>query len=343
MLVNGVRIEMEVDTGASFSIVNRKTFDFICGGTEHVELQHTNLKFRTFTGEVVPDAGMVETLIEYGIQSVKLKFYVVDGKRPCLMGRDWLQHLKLDWNSIFRVEGVDNSIQHQFVSEFPKVFEKSLGTMKDAKAHIHLHPDATPKYCKPRPVPYSLMTRIETELDRLVELGILEPVDVSDWAAPIVPIVKSDNSIRICGDYKVTVNQAAKLDNYPIPKADYLYTKLVGGQKFTKLDLSQAYQQMVLDDESRQCLTINTHKGLFRPTRLAFRVSSAPGIFQREMEKRLAKVPFTVVRVDDVLISGENDEAHIRNVRAVLNIMLASGLRLRQDKCKFMLDEVVYL
>ena len=343
VLVNGVRIEMEVDTGASFSIVNRKTFDFICGGTEHVELQHTNLKFRTFTGEVVPAAGMVETLIEYGIQSVKLKFYVVDGKRPCLMGRDWLQHLKLDWNSIFRVEGVDNSIQHQFVSEFPKVFEKSLGTMKDAKAHIHLHPDATPKYCKPRPVPYSLMTRIETELDRLVELGILEPVDVSDWAAPIVPIVKSDNSIRICGDYKVTVNQAAKLDNYPIPKADDLYTKLVGGQKFTKLDLSQAYQQMVLDDESRQCLTINTHKGLFRPMRLAFGVSSAPGIFQREMEKRLAKVPFTVVRVDDVLISGENDEAHIQNVRTVLNIMLTSGLRLRQDNCKFMLDEVVYL
>ena len=224
-----------------------------------------------------------------------------------------------------------------------QVFDNSLGTMKGAKAHIYLKDDVEPKFCKPRPVPYALKDRTEQELDRLVQEGILEPVEVSEWAAPIVPTVKNDQSIRICGDYKVTVNQASKLDNYPILKADDLFATLAGGQKFTKLDLSQAYQQMLLDGESRECLTINTHKGLFCPTQLAYGVKSTPGIFQREMKKRLSNIPYTVVRIDDILISGEDDEVHLRNVAAVLQVLKDSGLRLKRSKCKFMMNQVEYL
>jgi hypothetical protein len=65
----------------------------------------------------------------------------------------------------------------------------------------------------------------------------------------IVPIVKDDKSIRICADYKVTVNQAAKLDNYPIPKAEDLFATLSGEEKFIKLDMSQAYWQILFEDE----------------------------------------------------------------------------------------------
>jgi hypothetical protein len=117
------------------------------------------------------------------------------------------------------------------------------------KAKIYVAEDARPKYYKARPVPYALREKVEKELERLQEEGTIEPVQFADWAAPIVPIVKDDKSIRICGDYKVTVNQAAKLDNYPIPKAEDLFATLSGGEKFTKLDMSQAYQQILLEDE----------------------------------------------------------------------------------------------
>lgn len=60
----------------------------------------------------------------------------------------------------------------------------------------------------------------------------------------IVPILKPDNSIRICGDYKTTVNQVPRVDNYPIPKVEDLLATLGGAEKFTKLDMSQAYQQL---------------------------------------------------------------------------------------------------
>ena len=81
---------------------------------------------------------------------------------------------------------------------------------------------------------------MEAELQRLEDAGIIEPVQFADWAAPIVPVVKSDKeSIRICGDFKV--NKASKLDRYPIPKIERL---ICGGKTFTKLDMSQAYQQI---------------------------------------------------------------------------------------------------
>ena len=82
---------------------------------------------------------------------------------------------------------------------------------------------------------------------------------------------------------------------------------LGGGEKFTKLDMSQAYQQLQLDDESKRYTTINTHKELFQYNRLPYGNSSAPGIFQRNMENLLQNIPYVIVWVDDILVSGAND------------------------------------
>ena len=90
-------------------------------------------------------------------------------------------------------------------------------------------------------------------------------------------------------------------------------------------------------------LTINTHKGLFHPTCLAYGVTSAQGIVQREMEKGLSHTPYAIVRIDDILISGEDDEAHLRSVSPVLRVLKDSGMHLKQSKCKFMMNQVEYL
>ena len=92
----------------------------------------------------------------------------------------------------------------------------------------------------------------------------IEPVQVSDWAAPIVPVLKSNKSVCICGYlgrklyFRFTVSPASKLDNYPIPKVEELLAKLNKGKFFMKLDLSQAYQQVLLDPSSMQYVVINT-------------------------------------------------------------------------------------
>ena len=165
----------------------------------------------------------------------------------------------------------------------------------------------------------------------------------SDWAAPIVPVVKSDGKIRICGDYKVTINQSAKIDKYPIPCIDDLFASLSGGKRFSKLDLSHAYQQLKLDDESRQYVTINTHKGLFTYNRLPFGVSSAPSIFQRVMENLLQGIPGVCVYIDDILVTGCTDAEHLDHLAQVLQRLQDAGMRLKKTKCLFLLPSVEYL
>ena len=125
--------------------------------------------------------------------------------------------------------------------------------------------------------------------------GVITPVEFSDWAAPIVPVVKSDRSIRICGDYSVAVNAVSKLDNYPLPRVEDLFTAMSGGTLFTKLDLTHAYQQLCLSPESKKYTTVNTSKGLFHYERLPFGISSALAIFQRTMETLLKDLPGVVV------------------------------------------------
>ena len=136
----------------------------------------------------------------------------------------------------------------KLINQSSEVFEEGLGTFRGPKAKIHVEVDAVPNFCKAQPVPYAMKGEIEEELKGLQEEGTIESVQFSEWAAPIVPIMKYNNSIRICGDYKTTVNQVSKLDNYPIPKVEDLLATLGGGEKFTKLDMSQAYQQLQLDE-----------------------------------------------------------------------------------------------
>ena len=95
---------------------------------------------------------------------------------------------------------------------------------------------------------------------KLQEQYVIEPVKFFEWAAPIIPVLKHDRkNIRICRDYKLTANKATKVDQYPIPKIDNLLSNLAGGFTFTHLNMSKAYQQLELDDQSEEIVKINTH------------------------------------------------------------------------------------
>ncbi|KAL9976654.1 hypothetical protein ACROYT_G013977 [Oculina patagonica] len=285
--------------------------------------------------EKIPVLGEVLIPVKYQNQQHDLPAMVVKGPGLNLLGRDWLQVIKFNWNSIFNIQEINPQLQ-KILDAHKNVFGEGLGTLKGTEAKIYVDPGATPKFMKARPVPYALKAKVEQELDRLQSEGIISPVEFTEWAAPIVPVVKQDGSVRIYGDYKCTVNQVSKLDNYPIPKTEDLLATLGGGNKFTKLDMSQAYQQLLLDEESRKFTTINTYKGLYQYNRLPFGVSSAPGIFQRTMENVLQGIPHVVV------ISGKNDTDHLANLEAVLSRLSNARLRLRLAKCLFVQPQVTY-
>ena len=266
---------------------------------------------------------------------------IVKGSGPILLGRDWLSCFRLNWGEIHQVHC---SSLKAALQRYPGVFQDGLGTFKGFQAKIYVDPDATPRFHPARSVPYALREMVEQELRRLQENGTIEPVDFADWAAPIVVVVKQDkSSVRICGDFSVTINPVSKLDRYPIPRVEDLFAKLSKGKYFSKLDLSHAYQQLPLDEDSRKYVVINTHRSLFRFTRLPFGISSAPEIFQRVIESLLQGIEGVVVYLDDILVSGSSEEEHLRALEAVLSRLDSAGLRVKKIKCEFMQQSVTYL
>lgn len=114
-------------------------------------------------------------------------------------------------------------------------------------------------------------------------------------------------------------------------------------KKITKLDLSQAYHQVCLAEQAKQYVVVNTHKGLFRYNRLPYGVASAPEIFQRVMENVLQGLSHTVAYLDDILITCKDNVTHLKNLKEVLSWLEKAGLKLRKDKCLFMVPAVTYL
>ena len=155
--------------------------------------------------------------------------------------------------------------------------------------------------------------------------------------------MKKDGSVKLCGDYKITVNSVAQNEVYPLPRIEELFAVMSGGKIFSKLDLSHAYLQLQLDQSSQEYVTINTHWGLYRYTRLPFGVASAPAIFQCTMETLLRGLTMVVVYIDDILIAGRPQEEHHTNLAWVLQWREDAGIRLKREKCSFCLSEVEYL
>lgn len=209
-----------------------------------------------------------------------------------------------------------------------QVFSPGLGLLKGVQVHLSVKDDAQPVFKKARPVPYAMREKVAKELQRLEDAGVMKPVRYSNWAAPIVPVLKADKeSVRLCGDFKLTVNPVANTEKYPLPKATDIFSQLTGEVRFTKLDLRDAYNQLELDEESRKLVVVNTHKGLYEYTRLPYGISSATAIFQRQMDTLLKGVESVSAFLDDVLVSWEDDDAHLRNLDETLTRIENAGLK----------------
>ena len=342
MLVQGIEIPMEVNTGAAVSLISEATYKKLLKETKP-QLQPTNVILKTYTGQSIEALGQLSIDVQYGSQKAgNIRLLVIKGDGPSLLGRNWLSMFRLNWKQLCLVKSITPNLD-SILEAHAGMFRDELGKLNNQEVDIVVQPDSTPIFCRSRPVPHSLRAKVEEELLRLENEGVIQRVERADWAAPIVPVVKPDKSVRICGDYRMTVNKVAKLDSYPLPRIEDIFTSLAGGKHFSKLDVAHAYLQLPLKDSCKQYTTINTHKGLFQYLRLPFGVSAAPLIFQRTMETLLAGIPHVSVYIDDILVTGTSDEEHIQTLEQVLTRLESCGMRLKKSKCVFFAPSVKYL
>ena len=141
--------------------------------------------------------------------------------QPDLIGRDLIS--EVDITTVNHIQDEVKSLELKTLLESHKqVFDSKLGKLKDVQAKIYVGENVKPIYYKARPLPYAMRTKVDSELKRLEENGIIEPVRFSDWAASVVPVLKPNGDIRLCGDYKVTVNRVTIFMNYILDTREYL-------------------------------------------------------------------------------------------------------------------------
>ena len=272
-------------------------------------------KLVSYTGKNITPCSTCEVTIIYDKQQYHQSLVVVPGSGPTLLRKKWLDATQLSWNRIHQLKVVNSTTAVlDIIQRYPDVFKDKLGKLRNYIASLRVDPNTKLIFCKASHMPYALWEKVEKEQDKLESLGIIEPIQYSEWASPIVAVLKTDQSIRLCRDYKMTVNKCTDLDTYHIPKIEDLYTKLIQGKKFTKLDLRYTFLHVPLHKDSQKFLTINTPRGLYQFNRLSFCVKSPPGIHQRCIDNLFAREPHVAGYQDNILLTRFSDTEYRDNL-----------------------------
>ncbi|XP_055590803.1 uncharacterized protein K02A2.6-like [Uranotaenia lowii] len=343
VLIDGSAATLQFDTAADITIISKHQWSKKLGSPA---LSATTRTATTASGKPLHLLGEAKAEVTLGDIQKTAVYYVTDNRLD-LFGLEWIDLFEL-WDK--PLSAICNQVQlessnniQRYKAKFPEVFKSTLGHCTKTKVRLYLKPNAQPVFKPKRPVPFTSVEKIDLELERLQKLNIITPVEFSQWAAPIVAVKKPGGRIRICADYSTGLNAALEPNNYPLPVPDDIFSKLNGCRFFSIIDLSDAYLQVKIDDDSKQLLTINTHRGLFRFNRLAPGVKSAPGAFQQLMNTMIAGLKSVDSFLDDILLYSRTEEEHRSILDGLFTRLQDYGFHLREEKCNLMQRQIRYL
>ncbi|XP_055532770.1 uncharacterized protein K02A2.6-like [Wyeomyia smithii] len=230
-------------------------------------------------------------------------------------------------------------LKEQFNDVFQKDFSKPI---KGFEAELILK-DNPPIFKKAYNVPYRLRDKVSVYLDKLEKEKVIMPINTSEWASPIIIVIKKNNDIRLVIDCKVSLNKYIIPNTYPLPTAQDLFAGLAGCKVFCALDLEGAYTQLSLSERSRKFMVINTIKGLYTYNRLPQGATSSASIFQPVMDQVLKGIDNVYCYLDDVLIAGKNLEECKQKLYSVLERLSSANIKVNWEKCKFFVSDLPYL
>uniref|UniRef100_A0A0S7EQV5 ribonuclease H n=1 Tax=Poeciliopsis prolifica TaxID=188132 RepID=A0A0S7EQV5_9TELE len=270
-------------------------------------------------------------------------FSVVKEDRESLLGDKSCEELGL----VKRVYHINTEFNESnnpidaMLRDYEDVF-RGLGSVP-CTYKIQLREGAQPVVHAARRIPAPLREGLKNELDRMIRLGVIQKVEEpTDWVNSIVITKKKNGELRICMDPK-DLNENIRREHYQIPTREEIISEMSGASYFTKLDASQGFWQVKLDESSTKYCTFNTPFGRYCFLRLPFGIKSAPEIFHRAMERIIEGLNGVRVYIDDIIIWGSTVQEHNDRLRRVMERIRKNGLKLNKNKCEFCVKEILFL
>jgi len=277
-LDNKVTLRMQIDSGSANTIVPRHMYE---KHFKNCELKPSNIKLIDYGGNPITLGGKIEIEVSFRKKNKILEVVIAENGNQLLLGRNFLKLFDF-YLMNERVNSIEQNEKPQslqsLINAFKSLFSEGLGCFKFRKIKLELIENSKPKFFKPRVVPFALKPIVDRELEKLENMGVIEKVDTSDFGTPLVPIVKPDGTLRICGDYKITLNQLLKDMHHPLPRIEEIFHKLRNGEKFSTLDMNCAYNQFELDKDSKLLAAWSTTKGIYKMNRLSYGIKTASNI-----------------------------------------------------------------
>ena len=324
-------VTYKIDTGTQANVIPLATFKRLL---KPAKLQKTKCTLTAYNQTPIDVAGQCVLRIKHCNGTTPTLFIVTEGNTSPILGLKTSN----DLNLIRRINEVNKS---KIMDEFSDRFGE-LGTLQE-KYHIVTDPNVPPVIDACRNVPIPLRDRLKKELKRMEDMKIITKVtEPTDWVSSLVVAYKPNGSLRICLDPH-NLNKAIKRHHHKLPTAEEILSQMSGAKYFTKLDASNAFWQVQLDEKCSKLLTFNTPFGRYRYLRMPYGIHSASEICQARIVSIIADIEGAVNAQDDIIIWASSIEELQSRTRAVLEAIRKSGLKLRKDKCETNKSELTFL
>ena len=347
-----INLLVKVDTGSQANTIPLRVYRRMFPSSLDADgfpraghLKDTKCVLSVYNETVIKSYGTVTLHCRHGDTDwIDVEFHICDTSRPAILGLQTSQKLKLvvltyciDSNKspgdpIYSVAGLQ--------SRYPEQFD-AIGNFTGAY-HIVLHEVAQPVVHAPRKCSIHIRDELKAALVDMEEQGVIRRVtEPTDWVSSIAVSRKANGQLRICLDPK-DLNSAIKRCHHTTPTTQEITHKLTGAKVFSKLDAKHGYWSVHLDAESQLLTTFNSPFGRYCYRRMPFGLVMSQDVFQHRMDQILEKCTGVIGIADDIVVFGDSQQSHDRNLHALMEVAAKSGLKFNSSKCAINQQQIAF-
>lgn len=335
MFVGGKEVTFQIDTGSSVNMLPARLATNIEPTNKVLKMwNHTQL---SSLGKSTQKVWNPKNRKEY-----MLEFLVFKENFTPLLGLKASEQMNLINVCTQNFDRVAQLTAGKVEDNYSDVFDGSLGTLPGIQ-HLEVDPNVKPVVMANRRIPISVRPELKSELERLVEKGVIAPVDEpTPWVSQIVVAKKKQGGLRVCID-PPELNKALKREHYTLPVLEDVLHELGQSAVFSKADLSSGFWHVQLDEESSLLTTFQTCFGRYRWLRLPFGTSVSSEIFQRKLLEAFDGLAGVACVADDVIIHGQTLEDHDKHLDSFFGRCREKNVKLNKEKLVLRSDNITFM